>query len=170
MSSSQFTIASALLLLGLSTACRCTEPAEPPAPQAPVDAGPMLLDCQEFLGGQHSGIRSQQLRLVRTQAEWLSLWREHSSQQLPAPEPPKIDFESQMLIAVFLGERPTSGFGIQLQRVRALAGEQGQAPTLEAMARESRPDADTLQAQVITTPFQMLLAPRTSGVSRLIME
>ena len=170
------TLAGALVLVSLSSACRCTEPAQPQAaetpesPATPDANSPMELSCQDFLSGQHSGIREQQLRLVRTQAEWLALWREHSSQQLPGPELPKIDFEGHMLVAVFLGERPTSGFGVQLQRVRSLAGPKGQAPTLEALARETRPDPDTLQAQVITAPFHMLLAPRTTGVAQLNME
>lgn len=170
MSSSLPTLAGALALLSLSAACRGPQPTEPAAPEGPEATEPTELSCLEFLSGQHSGIHNQQVRLVRTQAEWLVLWREHSSLQLPGPELPQIDFESQMLIAVFLGERPTSGFGVQLQRLRALAAVQGQAPQLEALALESRPDPDTLQAQVITSPFHMLLAPRTPGVTRLRME
>lgn len=170
MSTSLATLAGAFVLLGLSSACRCPQPAEPAVQKAPAAPGPRELNCLEFLSGQHSAIREQQVRLVRTESEWLALWREHSSLQLPGPELPQIDFESQMLIAVFLGERATSGFAVQLQRVRVLAAVQGQAPQLEALALESRPDPDTLQAQVITSPFHMLLAPLAPGVAQLRMR
>jgi hypothetical protein len=167
MSFSLPSVTGAFLLLSLSSACSCPQPV---APEKPAAAEPQELSCLEFRRGQHSGIRKQQVRLVRTKAEWLTLWREHSSLQLPGPELPQIDFESQMLIAVFLGERPTSGFGVQVQRVRAMAAVQGKAPQLEVTAHETRPDPDTPQAQVITSPFHMLLAPRTEGVAQLQME
>ena len=160
-------IASAVLLLGSFSACCCADSAVPTKPEEPAASQPTRLACLEFLGGQHSGIRTQQLRLARTEAEWLALWREHSSLQLPGPQLPQIDFEKQMVVAIFLGERRTSGFGIQLETLRAQAASPGQPAALQALARETRPDPDSLQMQVISAPFQMLLAPRTAGAATL---
>lgn len=44
--------------------------------------------------------------------QWEKLWREHKGDdKTPAPE---VDFDSEMVVAIFLGKRPTGGYTIEV--------------------------------------------------------
>ena len=47
---------------------------------------------------------------VRTGAEWAVAWRAHAGDR-PAPV---VDFSKEMVVAVFLGTRRTSGYGVEI--------------------------------------------------------
>lgn len=58
--------------------------------------------------------------------------------------PPDLDFATDALLCVYLGERPTAGWGLDLQAASLAGGE------LSVLARETRPRGTV--EQVITYP------------------
>jgi len=63
-----------------------------------------------------------------------------------------------MVVAVFLGARPTAGFGVEVSAVRKEGDNQ---VIVEAV--ETRPAADRMVPQVVTQPYHFVAAPTTSG-------
>src|SRR5690349_22975578 len=64
--------------------------------------------------GLRSGIREPSQIAVRSQSEWQKLWRQHSSAST-APAPlPTVDFDKEIVVAVFLGEKPSGGYGVEI--------------------------------------------------------
>ena len=55
-----------------------------------------------------SGIDTPQQTVARTAAEFEALWKKHA----PGQTVPTVDFTKQMVLAVFLGTRPTGGFSV----------------------------------------------------------
>ena len=53
--------------------------------------------------GDQSNIDDARQAVVRTQAEFDRLWRQHAADRAQ----PKIDFSKEMVVGVFLGSRPT---------------------------------------------------------------
>lgn len=51
-----------------------------------------------------SGVRMPRTVAVNDEAAWAALWAEHTSNVVPAPPRPAVDFTSQTVAAVFLGE------------------------------------------------------------------
>ena len=51
---------------------------------------------------------------VRSAAEWETLWRQHAGERARPP----VDFAKEMVVAVFLGSRPTAGFSIEIVGTR----------------------------------------------------
>ena len=138
--------------LGLTafiTACRDARPA------GGRDAGPITVT--EIGGGSHSGILEPRVWIARTPEEWADLWAAHSSSAIPARPAPDVDFDSEMVIGVFLGQRPSSGYGVE---VRSCHAENGR---VRVRVRETQPDPDTLQATVVTSPFRLVRVPRAEG-------
>jgi len=103
--------------------------------------------------GDQSNVDEARQVVVRTAAEWKTLWRRHS----PDRDQPRVDFEREMAVGVFLGSQSTAGFGVEI--VSALV-EQG---VLVVRARETRPQVDRIVAQVITSPYHLVAVPRHSG-------
>ncbi|MBU2953933.1 protease complex subunit PrcB family protein [Marinobacter sp. F3R08] len=67
----------------------------------------------------------------------------------------EVDFASEHLVFVTLGQKPTAGFSVALDNVR-FAGE---TLTLEMFVR--KPEPDMIVAQVITSPCAIVAVPAT---------
>ena len=88
--------------------------------------------------------------------------RSFSSQPTTAPD---IDFEKQLVLLYALGQKPNSGYGIELYHDTALLKE----GVLHLPVRILRPDAKRLYAQVITSPCQLFVLPKVP-FSRVVAE
>lgn len=90
---------------------------------------------------------------ARTPAEWNALWRRHA----PDRDQPAVDFGREMVVAVFMGSRPTAGFNVEIVSAQIEAG------VLVVRVRETRPPSDRILAQVITSPYHLVAIPNHSG-------
>jgi hypothetical protein len=104
--------------------------------------------------GAESQVEVQRQATVRNAAEWTSLWHAHSWDR---PEP-AIDFSREMVVGVFMGSRPTAGFGIEI------VGYRNAGDGVVVQYRETMPDRGTLTAQVLVSPYHLVAIPRQAGV------
>jgi hypothetical protein len=103
--------------------------------------------------GPMSAIEEPRQVTVRSAAEWGTLWKENGAGgALPA-----VDFSREMVVAVFLGSRPTAGYGVEI--VRAV----GNSGALIVDYVETRPSRDTITAQVLTAPYHLAAIPKHDG-------
>jgi len=120
-------VASFLLLLASCAAC---------AAAAPVPFSPLAK-------GLASGVAQPTQIVVRTQNDWAALWSRHMRTQIASPPPP-VDFSRDMVVALFMGERPIGGYAIEVTRIeRTDSG-------LSVHYRSTRPDPAAMQAQALT--------------------
>jgi hypothetical protein len=103
--------------------------------------------------GERSGIAEARTVVVRDEVAWQALWNEVAIRK-PIPT---IDFAKRMLVGVFLGTRPTSGFSVQIVEVR---DEQG---VLVVRYSEHRPSPRAMVRQVLTAPFVIVSVPPDAG-------
>ena len=100
-----------------------------------------------------SGIDDARQVVAKTEAEWLKLWRAHN---LAAPAP-KVDFNTRMVAAVFLGTRPSAGYSVEI------TGTKTSGKTLVVEWREFPPKPGNLSAQVLTSPAHLVTVPKFDG-------
>ena len=100
-----------------------------------------------------SGVDLPRQAVVRNDNEWSALWQQHGG----AKPLPKVDFTKRTVVAVFLGSRPSAGYGVEVIRTRQ------QGKTLVVEWRELPPAADSLLAQVITSPAHLVSIPKFDG-------
>jgi hypothetical protein len=100
--------------------------------------------------GTRSQIQEPRQVIVRTAADWETLWKSHDSAPAPA-----VDFSRAQVVGVFLGTRPTAGFSVRITGITA----KGTSAVVEYV--EGRPRAGAMTAQVITSPFHLVSLPRT---------
>ena len=103
--------------------------------------------------GTHSNIDGARQVVVRTAAEWNALWKQHA----PARPQPAVDFGREFVAALFLGSRPTGGFGVEVVGAGTKAG------AFVVQYRETRPGPDAITTQVITSPFVLVTMPKVDG-------
>jgi hypothetical protein len=119
-----------------------------PAPVRSIDKG---LDSQLDVARQAT---------VRTAAEWEALWRLHGGERTR----PAVDFGKEMVVAVFMGSRPTAGFSVEI------VGTRVDGAVLVVQYRETRPPADALVAQVLTMPYHIAAVPKRADVTDVRFE
>jgi hypothetical protein len=103
--------------------------------------------------GVRSGIDAPEQVVVHTTQEWTELWRRHGSSR---PLPP-VDFDREMVVAVFAGTRPTAGYAVTITAARA----QGDGLVVEYAVKAPSPGSMT--AQVLTSPYAIAALPRHAG-------
>ena len=117
----------------------------PPAEELPVPFTTVAM-------GEQSGIHQPKNVVVRTDEEWARLWKAHAD--AAAGKRPAIDFGRDMVIAVFLGQRPTAGYRVRIMDVRQTPDE------LQVHVRERKPDGNAVLAQVLSYPYVMIRLPK----------
>ena len=110
-------------------------------------------------GGQ-SGIETTREVVVRTEAEWTALWKQHA----PGRKRPPVDFTGSMVVGVFLGSRPTGGFDVEITRVER------QGADLVVSYLERKPDPSDIVTQIITMPYHLVATERSDAPVRFARE
>ena len=105
--------------------------------------------------GSRSGIREPLQAVVRNETEWRELWQKHVSNQTNPPPPPSIDFTKEIVAAVFLGEKPTGGYEIQIVSADRSVG------SLTLSFDEKHPPPGGMTIQAFTQPFHIVRVAAT---------
>ena len=103
--------------------------------------------------GPMSAIDEPRRVTVRSAAEWGAIWKENGAN---APLP-AVDFSREMVAGIFLGSRPTAGYGVEI--VRAV----GNSGALIVEYVETAPSRDTVTAQILTAPYHLAAMPKHDG-------
>lgn len=142
----------AAALAGLLLAGACAQDGGPPpqpgaAPPPPPAAGALIQPLESW-GGATGGVALQSTMRAATAEEWQTLWA--LTGRLP-PRPLAVGRE--VAGGVFLGERPTGGFGVEILGLQPGPGSNA------LVWREHRPPQDAVVAQALTRPWQIAVFP-----------
>ena len=105
---------------------------------------------QTVLKDYRSGVRDPIEAVARNQTEWSALWKRHASIEPNPPPLPAIDFSKEIVVAVFLGEKPTGGHDVEIVSTERSDG------TLLISFVEKSPRPGGMVTQAFTQPFHIV--------------
>lgn len=105
--------------------------------------------------GFRSGLREGRFIVVVTAKEWRDLWGAHKTRVASVPQAPEVDFQEEMVVGVFLGEKRTGGYGIEIKSVELDAGKQ-----VRVLWAETSPAPGSMVAQALTQPYHIVRLKR----------
>lgn len=143
------------VLASLALLCACTS-----TPSADARDGSAF---RNLARGYQTGVAGTGVRIARTNAEWLELWKQHASTVIPTPEAPAVDFKHDMVVCVTLGSRPTYGYAVEIVRIAPV-----DAKHFRVEIAEKKPAPDALTSQVVTQPYHMVVTEKRAGAAELI--
>jgi len=111
-----------------------------------------------LLREQHSGVSSALTVAVRDPESFAKLWSSHYQHTTNPPAPPKIDFSRQMVLGVFLGNRPHGCISVAIDKVEVRAGK-----VSAYFAERDASGPTVLCAAVIVAPMDMVVLDRLDG-------
>ena len=108
--------------------------------------------------GDASGQQTAKQVTVRTAAEWTAVWKEHS----PTEKMPAVDFAKNMVVGIFLGSKPSTGYEVEIVGVRT----EGKDVIVEYVQKQ--PGRGTMAAQILTEPFHLVATAKHAGTVRFL--
>jgi hypothetical protein len=101
--------------------------------------------------GTASGIVDPLEIVIQSEQELQDFWKQHAPSGSP---PPPVDFATDLVVGIFAGQRPTSGYQVEIVRV-----ERG-GTGIHVIYQIKSPPKDALVAQVLTQPFHLIRLPQ----------
>jgi len=127
---------------------------DPSAPQS------MLLPEDSLLPrdwqGNSSGINEPREVVIKDASSWAKFWAEHQSNRGTPIPAPVVDFKKQMVVGIFIGDRGSSGFSVEITDIKEVGKE-----TIVSY-RETHPSSGRMQLRVMTQPYPLRAIPRTN--------
>ncbi|MEN3045059.1 MAG: protease complex subunit PrcB family protein [Candidatus Hydrothermales bacterium] len=114
--------------------------------------------------GFYSGIREKKEMVIKDKEEFLKLWKDLTSIFLPSPEPPDIDFNKYILICVFMGEKPTGGYEIEIKRIFEKKEE------ISVYVKEVSPGQNCIVTMALTQPYHIVIFKKTKKKFKFYFE
>ena len=102
--------------------------------------------------GAQSNVDDRLTASARSEAEWTTLWKKHNFDR-PAP---RVDFSKEMVVAVFMGSRPTAGFSVEIVAAAERDGK------FVVTYKEAQPAPGGISAQVLTAPYHIAAVSKSS--------
>lgn len=115
------------------------------------------LSIQSIYGSNNCMITEPTVKVITSQVELNQLLGSMQNKfSLTEMFEPEIDFDNQLLILYAVGQKPSSGYSIELYKSDALLIDQ----KLHLPVRVQSPASGSMNAQMITSPCTILLLPR----------
>lgn len=108
MFTSLYKILLGLTLAGLLSSCTTQ-------PDTAIADPAINIAYENITRGNYSNISRARQLIIMDKHDWLSFWRIHSGNQ--KLRRPRINFDRDMVIAVFAGQQPSDGYGLEVESV-----------------------------------------------------
>lgn len=140
---------------------------------APAD-GPLAFNViandavrvDQLESGSFSDIRDGKNVMIRTQEAFASLWNSIHADRSNTPELPSVDFDESVIVAVILGDRPTTGYEVEVSEVQLNAEQE----LMEVRAQERQPSGTCIVNQVVTSPYVIVRVAVDAPVAEASFE
>lgn len=156
-------LAALLVSGGCDSAGRTTDA---PSPSVLLSSQPLKADSvtlSQIDAGRYANLVAGTTAVLRTQEGYEALWADLHADRRTVPDLPPIDFSAQMVVAIVLGERPTGGYRVSVEEVRARTD----AAQLRVAYTESQPGEGCAVVQVRTAPYVLVAVDRPEDISAL---
>jgi len=110
----------------------------------------LSIDGKTEWHGSNSNVVKEGTMKTMTPSEWEEMWEQYIGEPCPGMLPP-----DAMGVSVFLGERSTTGYGVQIYSVKEEKNK------IRVKWEEKKPHKSTRVRNEITQPWQIILTPKS---------
>ncbi len=104
--------------------------------------------------GVISGHDERKDYVIMDPSEWGNLWGKVHSRVLPTPNLPDVNFEDEIVIAVFQGSHSTGGYAIEITQIVEKEN------SVEVFVKETSPSPESIVTQAFTQPYHIVKVKR----------
>ncbi len=111
--------------------------------------------------GTDSGYQSASQMVIDNSEQWIDLWQLHTYNTEPPPPVPQVDFTRYSVVAVFAGEKPTSGYSVEILSVETSGSQTKEQLAITVQYRQ--PEAGDFVTEALTYPYHIIRIPKIDG-------
>ncbi len=100
---------------------------------------------------------AQRFHLISETSVFTRAFQALHATELPRPKPPEVDFKTSAVLVVSLGQKPSSGYQVDVEQI------QQEGEVLKVQLRLSAPSSTSTQATVVTSPYIVIQVPKASS-------
>lgn len=115
---------------------------------------PKSIEIENEFRSDYGGVREKKEVVITDAETWQSVWQDLNSVREPMPELPQVDFSSQMILAVFMGEQRSGGYGINIDNIYKKDDD------LFVKIVEKKPDPKGGVTLALTHPYHIVVIPK----------
>ena len=115
-----------------------------------VSAASEAVTFKTILKGEISGIHEAMQIVLRSAADWQDFWGKHMAFQAEQRPSPAVDFGRDIVIGVFVGNRPTGGYAAEIVNIEKDNG------MTTVNFKETTPPRGSMVTQSLTQPFHLV--------------
>ncbi|MGE5329421.1 MAG: protease complex subunit PrcB family protein [Deltaproteobacteria bacterium] len=104
---------------------------------------------------EYCGINEPNNAVVQNKEKFEELWKLTNSGVYPVTAAPEIDFEKNTIVAVYMGQKPTGGYRIEITKIEE--NEQNVVVTV----KETMAQGDSILTNVLTSPVHIVKIKKT---------
>ena len=118
--------------------------------QSPISLTDEQTDFETVSEGNYSGHDDKKEYVIKDISQWKTLWSLVNSRAIPQSDLPNINFDDEMVIAVFQGSHSTGGYSIEIVEILEKAN------SLEVTVKETSPSPGSIVTQAFTQPYHII--------------
>ncbi len=123
----------------------------------------MNIDFTTIARGTDSSYLNVRQMAIRSLRRWSKVWQLHTCNTEPPPPIPQVDFSCYSVVAVFAGEKPTSGYSIKVIKVETNGSQTKGLEAISISVRHRQPKAGDFVTEALTYPYHMIQIPKLDG-------
>lgn len=104
-----------------------------------------------------SGIDNKEEHIVSDDKQWATLWAKVHSNQSPVPNMQAVNFNKEQVLAVFMGQKNSGGYGIEIKRVIDTGKK------IVVVVEEITPPEGAIVTMALTQPFHIVKIENPDG-------
>ncbi|MCC5604525.1 protease complex subunit PrcB family protein [Nostoc favosum] len=123
----------------------------------------MKVNFHTIARGANSSYQTASQMVIDNPKEWADIWQQHASDIIPPPPIPKVDFTTNLVAAVFMGEKRTGGYSVEILSVETKSSEKENLASLVITVAYRQPKPGDIVPEVITHPYQIITIPQLAA-------
>ena len=132
--------------------------------EADLEPEPGAITFEIIVDAWHGGYSEQISSVIRNEGDWNRLWQEVTATIVPPPSAPEVDFDKYILLAHFMGQRPSGGYAVEFTEVFV------EEEKIYVTIQEISPGLECGAVAVITNPYQIIQIPKTEKEIEFIVK
>ena len=113
--------------------------------------------------GTDSGYQSASQMVINNSERWSNLWQQHTYNTEPPPPVPRVDFTSYSVVAVFAGEKPTSGYSVEILSAETSGSQTLDQSAIAITVQHRQPKAGDFVTEALTYPYHIIRISTIDG-------
>jgi hypothetical protein len=120
----------------------------------------MNIDFTTIAHGIWCAYRKANQIIIRDREQWEDIWNQVFSETVPPPPVKEVDFLHEIVIAVFVGEKRSTGYSVEIVSIHTQPSQVNGSMSLIVKTKYREPSKGEVVGDALTQPHHIVKIPK----------